>query len=55
MTLQAGKPKIPPSKARKDVRERQAILEDADKTEGKAREISFTATAERLAAGDARF
>jgi hypothetical protein len=41
MALQQGKPKIPPSKPRKDEdREtRQAIVEDADKTERKDRDL----------------
>jgi hypothetical protein len=41
MALQPGKPKMPPSKPRKDEdREtRQAIVEDADKTEGKDRDL----------------
>ena len=40
MTLQLGKPKMPPSKPRKDkAREMQrSVIEDADKTEGKDRD-----------------
>jgi hypothetical protein len=41
MPLQPEKPKMPPSKPRKnEEREtRQAIIEDADKTEGKNRDL----------------
>jgi hypothetical protein len=41
MALQQGKPKMPPSKPRKDgEREtRKAIVEDADKIEGKDRDL----------------
>ena len=38
MALQLGKPKMPASKPGKD-EERQAIIEDADKTEGKDRDL----------------
>jgi hypothetical protein len=38
MALQPGKPKMPASKPRKD-EGRQAIIEDADKTEGKDRDL----------------
>jgi hypothetical protein len=55
MALQLEKPKMPPSKLRKDEERetRQAIVEDADKTEARIA-ISFTATAARLASGDRR-
>jgi hypothetical protein len=41
MALQLGKPKMPPSKPRKDDerKTRQAIVEDADNTEGKDRDL----------------
>jgi hypothetical protein len=41
MPLQLGKSKMPPSKPRKDEERemRQAIVEDADKTEGKDRDL----------------
>jgi hypothetical protein len=41
MALQWGKPKMPPSKPRndKDRETRQAIVEGADKTEGKDRDL----------------
>ena len=41
MALQPGKPKTPPSKPRKDEERetRHAIVEDADKTEGKDRDL----------------
>jgi hypothetical protein len=41
MPLQLGKPKMPPSKPHKDEERetRQAIVEDADKTEGKDRDL----------------
>jgi hypothetical protein len=41
MTLQLGKPKMPPSEPRKDkARETQrSIIEDADKTDGKHRDL----------------
>jgi hypothetical protein len=38
MALQLGKPKMPASKPRKD-EESQAIIEDADKSEGKDRDL----------------
>lgn len=38
MAPQLGKPKMPASKPRKD-EERQAIIEDADKTGGKDRDL----------------
>jgi hypothetical protein len=39
--MQLGKPKMPPSKPRKDEerKTRQAIVEDADNTEGKNRDL----------------
>jgi hypothetical protein len=39
--MQLRKPKMPPSKQRKDDerKTRQAIIEDADKTEGKDRDL----------------
>jgi hypothetical protein len=39
--MQLGKPKMPPSKPRKDEerKTRQAIVEDADNTEGKDRDL----------------
>jgi hypothetical protein len=42
MALQSGKPKMPPSKPRKDEERemRQAIVEDADKTESKDRNLA---------------
>jgi hypothetical protein len=42
MDLQPGKPKMPPSKPRKDEERemRQAIVEDADKTESKDRDLA---------------
>jgi hypothetical protein len=41
MALQLGKPKMPASKLRKDEERetRQATIEDADKTEGKDRDL----------------
>ena len=41
MSLKLGKPPMPPSEPRKDkAREmRQAIIEDADKTDGKDRDL----------------
>jgi hypothetical protein len=55
MALQPGKPKPPPSKPRKeDERETpQAIIEGADKTEGKDRDLVH-GDAARWASGDPR-
>lgn len=41
MSLKLGKPKMPPSEPRKDKERdvRQAVIEDADKTEGKDRDL----------------
>jgi hypothetical protein len=41
MPLQPGKPKLPPSEPRKDAERemRQAVIKDADKTEGKNRDL----------------
>jgi hypothetical protein len=41
MSLKLGKPKMPPSPPRKDEarKMRQAIVKDADKTEGKDRDL----------------
>jgi hypothetical protein len=40
MSLKLGKPKMPPSEPRKDEREtREAVVQDADKTEGRDRDI----------------
>ena len=41
MSLKLGKPKMPPSEPRKDKERemRQAVVEDADKTEGKDRDL----------------
>ncbi|HEX3677358.1 MAG TPA: hypothetical protein VHU79_08225 [Sphingomicrobium sp.] len=41
MSLKAGKPKMPSSEPRKDKERnmRQAIVEDADKTEGEHRDL----------------
>ena len=41
MPLQLGKPKIPASKPRKDEERetRRAVVQDADKTEGKDRDL----------------
>jgi hypothetical protein len=42
MALQLGKPKMPPSKPRRDEERetRQAIIEDADKVESKDRDLA---------------
>jgi hypothetical protein len=41
MSMKLGKPKMPPSETRKDTKRdtRKAIVEDADKTEGKDRDL----------------
>jgi hypothetical protein len=41
VSLKLGKPKMPPSEPRKDKERemRQAVAEDADKTEGKDRDL----------------
>jgi hypothetical protein len=41
MPVKFGKPKIPPSKSRKDSEREMtnAVIEDADKTEGKDRDL----------------
>lgn len=41
MSLKLGKPKMPPSEPRKDKERdmRRAVVEDADKTEGKDRDL----------------
>jgi hypothetical protein len=41
MSLKLGKPKMPPSKPHKDKERetREAIVQDADKTEGKDRDL----------------
>jgi hypothetical protein len=41
VSLKLGKPKMPPSEPRKDKERemRQAVVEDADKTEGKDRDL----------------
>jgi hypothetical protein len=41
MSPKAGKPKMPPAEPRKDQERdmRQAVLEDADKTEGEHRDL----------------
>jgi hypothetical protein len=38
MSLKLGKPKMPPSEPRKD-EEREAVVQDADKTEGRDRDL----------------
>jgi hypothetical protein len=41
MSLKLGKPKMPPSEPRKDEERetREAVVQDADKTEGKDRDL----------------